>query len=120
MARPKKEQLLVKEYRVTIRFDETQYELLSEYARIAGIPLSDYIRKSLENNKFVYEVKFVRDSKELQEIASGLWKLGSNLNQISRYFHQHGASTPEIEAEILSGIREIYRIGTDLDKLKQR
>ncbi len=120
MARPKKAKELTKVYRVTVRFPETQYEVLSGYANIAGLPLADYIRKTLSNSEFVYNHIVEISSAELQEIAKGLWKIGNNLNQISRYYNQNGTSTPEIENEVLSCIREIYKIGIDLDCIKKR
>ncbi len=120
MARPKKEPDITKLRSFTMRLPITQYEVWCEEAKTAGLSVSDYVRKSMSNNGFVCEYKIVRNSEELQAIAKGLWKIGNNLNQISRYFNQHGASTPEIENEILSSIREIHKIGLDLDALKKR
>ena len=118
MARPKKEPELVTTHRVTIRFNDTQYEVLTENARIAGIPLADYIRKSLANNGFVYEYKIVREDKAIHDLTIALSRIGNNLNQLMRYFHQSGASTTGIENDIRGCIREVYDMSAKLDDIE--
>ena len=118
MARPKKEPELVTTHRVTIRFNDTQYENLSEGARIAGIPLADYIRKCLANNGFVYEYKIVRDDKAIHDLTVALSRIGNNLNQLMRYFHQNGANTTGIENDIRCCIRQIYDMSAKLDNIE--
>ena len=118
MARPKKEPELVTTHRVTIRFNDTQYEVLAENARIAGIPLADYIRKSLANNGFVYEYKIVREDKEIHDLTAALSRIGNNPNQLVRYFHQSGTSTTGIENDIRGCIREVYDMSAKLDDIE--
>ena len=118
MARPKKEPELAATHRVTVRFNDTQYETLSEYARMAEIPLADYIRKSLANNGFVYEYKIVRDDKAIHDLTVALSRIGNNLNQLMRYFHQNGASTAGIENDIRCCIRQVYTMSARLDNME--
>jgi hypothetical protein len=118
MARPKKEPELVTTHRVTIRFSDTQYDVIAEDARRAGLPLADYLRKLIADHGLTISYKIVQDDKSIHELTVALGRIGNNLNQISRYFHQHGATTPDIEKDILQCIRQIYEMSEALDKIE--
>ena len=51
-------------------------------------------------------------------ICFALGRIGNNLNQISRYFHQHGATTPGIEKDISACISKIYDMSARLDEIE--
>ena len=85
---------------------------------MAEIPLADYIRKSLANNGFVYEYKIVRDDKAIHDLTVALSRIGNNLNQLMRYFHQNGASTAGIENDIRCCIRQVYDMSAKLDNIE--
>jgi hypothetical protein len=118
MARPKKETELVTTHRVTIRFTDTQYSVITEDAKRAGLPLADYLRKLIANHGLTTTYKIVKDDKSIHDLTVALGRIGNNLNQISRYFHQHGTNTPEIEKDILQCIRKIYDMSEILDKIE--
>lgn len=118
MARPKKEPELVTTHRVTIRFSDTQYAVISEDAKRAGLPLADYLRKLIANHGLTLSYKIVRDDKAIHDLTVALGRIGNNLNQISRYFHQHGATTPGIEKDISACISKIYDMSARLDEIE--
>jgi hypothetical protein len=118
MARPKKEPELVTTHRVTIRFSDAQYAVISEDAHRMGLPLADYLRRLIADHGLTLSYKVVRDDNAIHELTVALGRIGNNLNQISRYFHQHGATTPGIEAEILQCIQQIYAMSETLDSIE--
>jgi hypothetical protein len=118
MARPKKEPELVTTHRVTIRFSDAQYAVISEDAHRMGLPLADYLRRLIADHGLTLSYKVVRDDNAIHELTVALGRIGNNLNQISRYFHQHGATTPGIEAEILQCIQQTYAMSETLDSIE--
>jgi hypothetical protein len=118
MARPKKEPELVTTHRVTIRFTNAQYSVISEDAKRAGLPLAEYLRKVITNHGLTISYKVVKDEKAIHDLTIALGRIGNNLNQLSRYFHQHGATTPNIENDILQCIHQIYDMNATLDKIE--
>ena len=48
--------------------------------------------------------------KEIKKLIGELGKLGSNLNQIARYFNQGGIISSEMRTEIKKSLRDIYEM----------
>ncbi len=119
MPRHKKETELSHTNVVKVRFTDAEYEVVCEDARRCNLPLAVYLRNLITSKEVSVTYQLVQDSTVLREIASAFWKTGNNLNQISRYFNQHGSSTPDIEKDIQSCIREIYKWGAVLSKLER-
>ena len=118
MASPKKEQKLVTTHRVTIRFTDTQYDVICEDARRAGLPLTTYLRKLITDHGLTVNYKIVRDDKAIHDLTVALSRIGNNLNQLMRYFHQSGANTTGIENDIRCCIRQIYDMSAKLDSIE--
>ena len=110
MARPKKEPELVTTHRVTIRFSYSQYAVISEDAKRAGLPLADYLRKLIANHGLTLSYKIVRDDKAIHDLTVALGRIGNNLNQIARYFNQGGIISSEMRKEIKKSLRDIYEM----------
>ena len=47
---------------------------------------------------------------EIKKLISEFGKIGSNLNQIARYFNQGGILSSEMRNEIRKSIRDIYEM----------
>ena len=118
MARPKKEPDIAKLRSFTMRLPITQYEVWCEDAKTAGLSVSDYVRKSMSNHGFIYKFNIVRDDEKLNEIIVQLSRIGNNLNQMMRYFHQGGLLTPEIKKDLHDGTCEIYRLSEYFDNME--
>ncbi len=119
MARHKKQTELAHRHETKVRFTDAEYEVICEDARRCNLQLAVYLRNLITNKKVTVTYKLVQDNTTLREMTAALWKIGTNLNQISRYFNQHGASTPEIEKDISDCIREIYKWGAVFSKLER-
>lgn len=85
MARPKKEPELVTTHRVTIRFSDTQYAVISEDAKRAGLPLADYLRKLIANHGLTLSYKIVRDDKAIHDLTVALGRIGNMVAIPSMY-----------------------------------
>ena len=110
MARPKKSEDHLKTHMFTIRFDDVQYSILCEYAKLAGLSKTDYIRKQVVTGKVDVEYRIVADLPKLQELTKELSAIGRNLNQIAKYFNSGGLQTSEIRDEITRSINGIMDI----------
>lgn len=87
MARPKK--TISRPYRITVRFTDMEYGLITDAAEETGFTLSEYIRKMVLEGKIAIRYEVVADIPELQKLTAEFGKIGSNLNQIARYFYMN-------------------------------
>ena len=110
MTRPKKDESLTKTKDVHLRMSETEYEILLERATASNMTVSDFIRNALDKQNVITKFEIVADVKEIKKLIGELGKIGSNLNQIARYFNQGGIISSEMRTEIKKSLRNIYEI----------
>lgn len=110
MARPKKEKELKQCRRVTLRFTDTEYEIISENALHARLPLAEFLRKQVTGKRITVKYEIVADVPELKKLITEFGKIGSNLNQIARHFNQGGIHSQEMRQAINKCIAEIYEM----------
>ena len=91
MARPKKETEKYRNHRITIRFTDLEYSIIETAARQANIEI-------------------VADVPEIKELLAEFGKIGSNLNQIAKYFNQGGVLSQEMRGEINKRLRDLYEM----------
>ena len=72
--------------------------------------VSDFIRNALVNQKVIITYEITADVPEIKKLISELGKIGSNLNQIARYFNQGGILSSEMRNEIRKSLRDIYEM----------
>lgn len=117
MTRPKKEKELTYTHLVNLRLTDTQYDIITEAAKQANLSLSEYIRTQLMKGKVVAKYEIVAETPELKKLTGEFGKIGSNLNQIARYFNQGGIHSQEIQVMIRQCITEIYEMKYDVLKM---
>ena len=110
MTRPKKDEALTKTKDVHLRMNETEYEILLERATATNMTVSDFIRNSLNSQNVIIKYEITADVPEIKRLIGELGKIGSNLNQIARYFNQGGIISSEMRAEIKKSLRDIYEM----------
>jgi hypothetical protein len=108
MARPKKEKELARSHLIAFRLTDVEYDLVTRMAKEAGLSASAYIRKLLLDGKVNITYEVVADVPELQKLAAEFGKIGSNLNQIARYFHMGGIRSKAMQDEIHECISQIF------------
>ena len=69
MARPKKEKELKRNRRITLRFTDVEYEVITENAKAAKLPLAEYVRlQALDKKVSVkYEAEQTKQQQKQEE-----------------------------------------------------
>ena len=117
MTRPKKDKNLRHTRHIMLRLTNTEYEIIAENAKVASLPLAEYVRKQITNKKVIVKYEIVADLPELKKLIAEFGKIGSNLNQIARYFNTGGLHSQEMRNEIKKSIAEIYKLKYEVIKL---
>ncbi len=84
----------------TIRMSEDEYAVLESYAAEAQLSVSEYIRRCVSGKEIPVYQPIIHDESEILKELHNINKVGSNLNQLARYFNQGGMNNDAISAEI--------------------
>lgn len=117
MTRPQKETDMKREHRVTIRLTNTEFSIIENAATQAEMSISEYMRTQTMEGKINARFKIVADVDEIKKLIGELGKIGSNLNQIARYFNQGGVLSSEMKNEIRKSLRDIYEMKYEVMKM---
>ncbi len=117
MARPKKEKELKRNHRVMLRFTDVEYEVITENAKAAKLPLAEYARLQALDKKVSVKYEIVADVPELKKLIAEFGKTGSNLNQIARHLNQGGPQSAEMLKSLRQCMAEIYTIKYEVLKM---
>ena len=110
MTRPKKDESLTKNKDVHLRMSETEYEILLERSTTSNMTVSNFIRNALDRQNVIIKYEITADVPDIKKLIGELGKIGSNLNQIARYFNQGGIISSEMRTEIKKSLRDIYEM----------
>ena len=72
--------------------------------------VSDFISNALNSQNVIIKYEITADVPEIKRLIGELGKIGSNLNQIARYFNQGGIISSEMRTEIKKSLRDIYEM----------
>ena len=117
MARPKKQKELKRNHHIMLRLNDTEYDIVTENAQTANLPVAEYARKQVMNQRITMKYEVVADVPELKKLISEFGKIGSNLNQIAKYFNQGGILSSEMRNEIRKSLRDIYEMKYEVMKM---
>ena len=92
---------------VGIRFTEEQYSVLEHNAKQARLSVSEYIRRSVLNQKIPVFQPIIHDEHEILNELRNINKVGNNLNQIAHYFNQGGMMNNQIAVDLKSLIKHL-------------
>ena len=81
------------------------------------ISRSEYVRKLLLEKQIYHQVEVVADMNDLKKLVSEYGKIGSNLNQIARYFNTGGSRSLAVENEIHQCIADLFQLRKEVLKL---
>ena len=110
MTRPQKETDMKREHRVTIRLTDTEFSIIENAATQAEMSISEYMRTQTMEGKVNARFEIVADVDQIKKLIGEFGKIGSNLNQIARYFNQGGVLSSEMRNEIRKSLRDIYEM----------
>ena len=117
MARPKKDKELQHKHQIMLRLTDTEYEVVSESAKAAYLPLAEYARKQIMKQKVTAKYEIVADLPELKKLVAEFGKIGSNLNQIARHFNSGGIHSQEMRRAIDQSVARIYEMKYEVLKM---
>ena len=117
MTRPPKETDMKREHRVTIRLTDTEFSIIENAAEQAEMSISEYMRTQTMQGQVNARFEIVADVAEIKKLIGEFGKIGSNLNQIARYFNQGGIISTEMKNEIRKTLRDIYEMNYEVMKM---
>ena len=117
MTRPQKETDMKREHRVTIRLTDTEFSIIENAAEQAEMSISEYMRTQTMEGQVNARFEIVADVAEIKKLIGEFGKIGSNLNQIARYFNQGGIISTEMKNEIRKTLRDIYEMKYEVVKM---
>ena len=117
MTRPQKETDMKREHRVTIRLTDTEFSIIENAAEQAEMSISEYMRTQTMEGQVNARFEIVADVAEIKKLIGEFGKIGSNLNQIARYFNQGGIISTEMKNEIRKSLRDIYEMKYEVMKM---
>ena len=117
MTRPQKETDMKREHRVTIRLTDTEFSIIENAATQAEMSISEYMRTQTMEGKVNARFEIVADVNQIKKLIGEFGKIGSNLNQIARYFNQGGILSSEMRNEIRNALRDIYEMKYEVMKM---
>lgn len=98
-----------KEHQLPVRFSDDVYAILETNAKNCGMTKGAYIRH-LVVNRIPKQVIVLHDDSALVSELAKLNKLGSNLNQIARYFNEGGLMTNSLAKELHHALQEVEKM----------
>ena len=117
MTRPQKETDMKRKHRVTIRLTDTEFSIIENAATQAEMSISEYMRTQTMEGKVNARFEIVADVNQIKKLIGEFGKIGSNLNQIARYFNQGGILSSEMRNEIRKSLRDIYEMKYEVMKM---
>lgn len=95
---------------VSLKVTDTELEILDQHADTAGLSRSEYLRKLFLEKEIHVHYEIVADMKVLRYLLNEYGKIGSNLNQIARYFNTGGERSLAMEDEIRHCISQLFEL----------
>ena len=117
MARPKKEKELRHKHQIMLRLTDTEYDIVTENAKSANLPLAEYVRKQVMKQKVIAKYEIVADQPELKKLVAEFGKIGSNLNQIARHYNSGGIHSQAMRKAIEQSVSRIYELKYEVLKM---
>lgn len=102
---------------VSVRLTDTELEVLETASNNAGLSRVDYLRNLILQNELEIHFEVVADMDVLRKLVGEYGKIGSNLNQIAKYFNTGGEHSLEITNEIRQCISELFALRKEVLKL---
>ena len=96
---------------------DIELELLNQKAEMAGTSKAEYLRNLLIGTPIKVRYEIVADMQDLRKLAGEYGKIGSNLNQIAKYFNTGGERSLAMEDEIRQCISELFVLRKEVLRL---
>ena len=117
MAPKKKPKELKRRNNITVKLTDIELELLNQKAEMAGTSKAEYLRNLLIGTPMKVRYEIVADMQDLRKLVGKYGKIGSNLNQIAKYFNTGGERSLAMEDEIRQCISELFVLRKEVLRL---
>lgn len=117
MTKFKKEHQEQRVHIICLRLTDFEFSILDDKAEKCRMTRSDFIRSLILSRKLTPKYEIVIDSEEIQALLAQYGKIGSNLNQIARYFNSGGERSLAMREELERTISELYSLRKEVLKL---
>lgn len=117
MAPKKKPKELKRRNNITVKLTDIELELLNQKAEMAGTSKAEYLRNLLIGTPIKVRYEIVADMQDLRKLVGEYGKIGSNLNQIAKYFNTGGERSLAMEDEIRQCISELFVLRKEVLRL---
>lgn len=102
---------------VSVRLTDVELEVLETASQNAGLSRVDYLRNLILQTKPQIHFEVVADMEELRKLVAEYGKIGSNLNQIAKYFNTGGERSLVIQDEIRQCITDLFYLRQEVLRL---
>ena len=102
---------------VSVRLTDVELEVLETASENAGLSRVDYLRNLIVQIKPEIHFEVVADMNELRKLVAEYGKIGSNLNQIAKYFNTGGEHSLAIQDEIRQCIVDLFSLREEVLRL---
>ena len=117
MAPKKNPKELKRRNNITVKLTDIELELLNQKAEMAGTSKAEYLRNLLIGTPMKVRYEIVADMQDLRKLVGEYGKIGSNLNQIAKYFNTGGERSLAMEDEIRQCISELFVLRKEVLRL---
>ena len=87
MGRVSLEKDIARSRSITVRLTELEYDVVRNDSANAGLSLSNYCRRQILKGTVSVQYSIKASMKELTAITRQMTGIGTNLNQIAKYYH---------------------------------
>ena len=92
---------------ITLKLTDIELNIVNRAATMAGLSRSEYIRQLILNGTVHVRYEIVADMDDLKKLVG---EIGSNLNQIAKYFNTGGMRSLAMEDEIHQCIADLFKL----------
>ena len=102
---------------VCVKLTDIELSILDQHADGVRLSRSEYIRGLILNKKMTAKYQIVINSDDIRELLMQYGKIGSNLNQIAKYFNTGGERSMAMEEEIHHCLADLFSLKKEILKL---
>jgi len=102
---------------ITLRLTDMELTTLDKACENTNLSRSNYLRTLIMHNTPQIHFKVIADMTELRKLVGEYGKIGSNLNQIAKYFNTGGEQSLMIQDEIRQCITDLFVLRKKVLKL---
>lgn len=114
--KPKEREIAYKNF-IGVKITDQQLENLESGAERTGLSKSEYLRQLLSDKPVQVRYEVVAESEKLTQLVHEFGKIGTNLNQIARYFNTGGMRSMAMEDTIHEAISMLFELREEVLKL---